>query len=590
MKKQFFAAAMILALGAGFTACSSDDLNVKDQKEAKSGKTATGYLTYTFSVATPGGTRASNEQPAATGTAATNDNQGDDDATKTPDYNFVERWKGNDKIVKVAAYIFDGDGNGAQLEKKVVTPVADLTFNQEDNGKTVIKPTKGIQVTVGKKTVYLVVNPTADVDNLLDGISNLGEFKTAYESSNLAFASRTATASASATAHATAADGLYIPGATAEAPVTIVMTGDPKTQDVVAGVDENTTVGVAHGTNASNRFNFTMKRAVATVFVTSKQAATTEYTVLKGDNPLTEDARETDASLAKVTIQNFSQAQGELKLYFKQKAGAENSNTTYETPAYSFVPAATTYDQASDKYDYNGLWKENTVQQVNKDKLAVGDGETVVKGATVVPFLPATHQWSADGINYKEGNTAYVLVRVKLKPTYVYELQGTALKAVAFNEGTHGTKFFYGSDNKFYATLTAVEKAAETNATLTAKQYNNGKGLYFVWINPDTTTGKQWKNSPTNRNNIYHISINDIKSMPDNWNPLVPGVPTKPTDPNSPAKDKPVVPNPDPKPSDNPKEPEPKHKPENPLSPVETWMSVDATILPWSIHSYGVEL
>ncbi len=575
MKKQFFAAAMILALGAGFTACSSDDLNVKDQKEAKSGKTATGYLTYTFSVATPGGTR------------ATSDEQGDDDAAATPGYNFVERWKGNDKIVSVAAYIFDGDGNGAQLEKKEVTPVANLTFEQDEAGKTVIKPKHGIQVTVGKKTVFLVVNPTADVNTLLDGINNLGEFKTAYESSNLAFASRTATASASASANTTAADGLYTPGAAAGDAATIVMTGAPKAQDVVAGVDENTTVGVAHGTNASNRFNFTMKRAVATVFVTSKQATTTEYTVLKGDNPLTE-ARETDDPLAKVTIQNFSQAQGELKLYFQQKA--VDATTAYETPAYSFVPAAATYDQASEKYDYNGLWKENTVKQVNKDKLAAGDGEAVVKGATVVPFLPATHQWTAAGDNYKEGNTAYVLVRVKLKPKYVYELQGEKLVATAFVEGTHGTKFFYGSDNKFYATLTAVNKAAETNTTLTAKQYNNGKGLYFVWINPDTTTGKQWKNSPTNRNNIYHISINDIKSMPDNWNPLVPGVPTKPTDPNSPDKDKPVVPNPDPKPSDNPKEPDPKHSPEKPLSPVETWMSVDATILPWSIHSYGVEL
>lgn len=590
MKKQFFAAAMILALGAGFTACSSDDLNVKDQKEAKSGKTATGYLTYTFSVATPGGTRATNAVPAA-GTAGTNDNQGDDDATATPDYNFVERWKGNDKIVKVAAYIFDGDGNGAQLEKKEVTPVANLTFAQDENGKTVIKPTKGIQVTVGKKTVYLVVNPTTDVDNLLDGISNLGDFKTAYESSNLAFASRTATASASATANTTAADGLYTPGTAAGDPATIVMTGAPKTQDVVAGVDENTTVGEAVGSSSNNRFAFTMKRAVATVFVTSKQATTTEYTVLKGDNPLTE-ARETEDPLAKVTIQNFSQAQGELKLYFKQKAGADDSNTAYETPAYSFVPAAATYDQASEKYDYNGLWKQNTVKQVNKDKLVANDGEAVVKDATVVPFLPATHQWTADGTNYKEGNTAYVLVRVKLTPKYVYELQGTALKAVAFNEGTHGAKFFYGSDNKFYASLDAVNKAAETNNGLTAKMFKDGKGLYFVWINPDTTTGKQWKNSPTNRNNIYHISINDIRSMPDNWNPLVPGVPTKPTDPNSPDKDKPVVPNPDPKPSptDNPKEPEPKHKPENPLSPVETWMSVDATILPWSIHSYGVEL
>ena len=570
MKKQFFAAAMILALGAGFTACSSDDLNVKEQKEAKSGKTATGYLTYTFSVATPGGTRATNAVPGAAG-ATGNDQQ--DDENGNPGYNFVEKWKGNDKIVKVVAYIFDGDASGAQLEKKVETPVADLTFVQDENGKTVIKPTKGIQVTVGKKTIYLVVNPTSDVNTLLDGINNLGEFKTAYESSNLAFASRTASNATSATANATAAEQLVVTAAS-EAPA-FVMTGAPKTQDVVAGVDESTTVGEAVGSSTNNRFAFTMKRAVATVFVTSKQATTATYNVLKGDDPTTSQ-RETDAVLATVSDLKFSQGQGELKLYFQQKKAADDQNTFFETPAYSFVPAAdgSDYDQAATKYDYNGLWKSYAVTANTAGVLATGDGEKVVKGATVVPFLPATHQWTAEGTNYREGNTAYVLVRVTLNPKFIYVLQNDALTAVAFDKTAHGAKFFYGSDNKFYATLDAVAKAKASNAGLTAKQFDNGKGLYTVWINPDTPTGKQWKNSPTNRNNIYHISIYDIKSMPENWNPLVPG----------------GVNNPDPKPEGNPNEPDPKHKPGNPLSPVETWMSVDATILPWSIHSYGVEL
>jgi pga67 protein len=573
MKKQFFAAAMILALGAGFTACSSDDLNVKEQKEVKSGKTATGYLTYAFSVATPGGTR-----------AATNDQQGDDDATATPGYNFVERWKGNDQVTKVTAYIFDGSTDAAQLEVKDVA--TNFTFDQEstaDGNKTVIKPTKGVKVTVGEKTVYLVVNPTTEVDNLLDGIQNLGDFKTAYTSSNLAFANRT-TISATATSAAnvkTAADALYTPGGTAGAASTIVMTGAPVTHTVVAGINEGATaaedgtVDAPFGTTQKNRFNFTMKRAVATVFVTSKEAENNQYVVLKGDNPLTNE-RETNAELATVSELKFSQAQGEVKLYFQQKAGEENSNTAYQTPAYSFITTADNYNEAAQKYDYNGLWKENSVVQVNKEKLVANDGEGIVKGATVVPFLPATHQWTTEGSNYKEGNTAYVLVRAKLTPKYVYVLTGDALVATAFDQTTHGAKFFYGSDNKFYASKEAVAKAKESNASLKAKMFTNGKGLYTVWINPDTPTGKQWKNSPTNRNNIYHISITGIKSMPENWNPLVP----------------PGVANPDPKPkdTDNPNEPDPKHKPENPLSPVETWMSVDATILPWSIHSYGVEL
>ena len=559
MKKQFFAAAMILALGAGFTACSSDDLNVKEQKEVKSGQTATTYMTYSFSVATPGGTR------------ATNDEQ--DDEAGNPGYNFVEKWKGNDKIEKVVAYIFDGDQSGAQLEQKVETPIADLTFAQEEGGKTVIKPKKGIKVTVGKKTVYLVVNPTSDVNTLLDGINNLGEFKTAYESANLAFANRTASNATTATANATAAEQLVVNAAGA-APA-FVMTGAGVSQTVAQGVEQTTTVGVTHGTNASNRFNFTMKRAVATVFVTSKQATTVEYPVLKGDDPST-PTRETNAVLATVSGLKFSQGQGELKLYFQQKKAAADQNTIFETPAYSFVPTedGANYNEAATKYDYNGLWKNYDVTARTAGVLGTGDGENVVKGATVVPFLPATHQWTAEGTNYRQGNTAYVLVRVTLNPKFIYVLEGDNLVAKPFVKATHGAKFFYGSDNKFYASLTAVEKALASNAGLTAKEFVDSKGLYTVWINPDTPTGKQWKNSPTNRNNIYHISINDIKSMPENWNPLVPG----------------GVNNPDPKPTDNPHEPDPKLGPGKPLSPVETWMSVDATILPWSIHSYGVEL
>lgn len=573
MKKQFFAAAMILALGAGFTACSSDDLNVKEQKETKSGKTATGYLTYAFSVATPGGTR-----------AATNDQQGDDNAADQPGYNFVERWKGNDQVTKVTAYIFDGNTDAAQLEVKDVA--TNFTFTQEsaaDGNKTVIKPTKGVNVTVGTKTVYLVVNPTSDVDNLLNGIQNLGDFKTAYESANLAFASRStiAATATSATNVKTAADALYAPGAAAGTAATIVMTGAPVTQAVVANIKEGQgaedgTLDANFGTNQKNRFNFTMKRAVATVFVTSKAATNNEYTVLTGDNPTT-TTRETNTVLATVSDLKFSQAQGELKLYFQQKAAETTDNTAYQTPAYSFIPTSTTYGDAATKYDYNGLWKETAVSQVNKDKLVANDGEGVVKTATVVPFLPATHKWTTGGDNYKEGNTAYVLVRATLKPKFIYELNAqNELTARAFAEATDKAKFFYGSDNKFYTSKEAVAKAKETNASLKAKMFTNGKGLYTVWINPDTSTGKQLKNAPTNRNNIYHISITGIKSMPENWNPLVP----------------PGVANPDPKPNttDSPNEPDPKHSPEKPLSPVETWMSVDATILPWSIHSYGVEL
>ena len=563
MKKQFFAAAMILALSAGFTACSSDDLNVKDQKEVKNGKEATGYLTYTFSVATPSGTRAANDE------------QGDE--TSNPGYNFVEKWAGNDKIEKVTAYIFDGDQPTAAFEKKEEATLSDFDKIPGTDGKVTYKPKKGIKVTVGKKTVFLVVNSTSDVTTLLDSYTNLGAFQTAYESSNLAFASRTPNASVSAAANATAAEQLY---KSTTSGVTVVMTGAKATNTVVAGVEQTATTGVAVGSTDKNRFNFTVKRAVATVFVTAKKASFE----IKGDNPTTAQL-ESDAVIATIEGLNFSQGQGELKLYFQQKDAATADNTAYQTPAYSFVPkkasaagvtpvvAAVDYAGAADKYDYNGLWKKNNVATLNKDALVAGDGEAQVKTANVVPFLPATHQWNAEGTNYIEGNTAYVLVRGTLKPKFVYELVNGEFAPMA-NPAT-ATTFFYGSDGKFYKDKDAVEKAYAKDNKFTAKMYKDGVAIYTLWINPDKTD-KTWKNAPTNRNNIYHISIKDIKTIGENGNPLVPG----------------GVKNPDPIPTapDSPHEPAPKHDPYNPLSPVETWMSVDATILPWAIHSYGVDL
>jgi hypothetical protein len=51
--------------------------------------------------------------------------------------------------------------------------------------------------------------------------------------------------------------------------------------------------------------------------------------------------------------------------------------------------------------------------------------------------------------------------------------------------------------------------------------------------------------------------------------------------------------NPDPKPkpgSGEPTEPVNPIDPTDPLTTPETWMSVDVTILPWQVHSYGVDL
>ena len=221
--------------------------------------------------------------------------------------------------------------------------------------------------------------------------------------------------------------------------------------------------------------------------------------------------------------------------------------------------------------------------------------------------LPNTHAYDAadrGASGYRKGNTAYVLVRGKINPKYVYMND----KSVENNwSATHADDdLFLGDDGKFYQSVAAAnDPTTNGNATAAAmkvKKFVKGKVLYFVWVNPDATSATAWINSPAIRNNIYHIQIKGIANYVYNWNPLVPNTnepvdPTKPFDP----KDNPRRPdnpnNPDPQPGvpdpnnpgkniPDPKEPPTDIKPNDPLSLKEAWMSVDVTILPWQVHTF----
>lgn len=591
MKKQFFAAAMILALGAGFTACSSDDLNVKEQKEVKSGKETMTYMTYTFSI-------------PASGTRAATDT--DEQGGTTPGFNRVAEYQGNDAIKKVAVYVFAGDNGAAKLEATQSLGATAFEYKNDENGKTVIKPKKGIQVTVGVKKVFLVVNPSDDAVNMLKDLKTLAEFEAAYNSDGLAFTGRTGTKAnpstdaaelqarplamdlAAGTTVKTAADVIATVG-TGNEKSYIMMTGAPVTHNVSASIDEDATI--ADNAAAPNRFHFEVKRAVATVMISTKAAS---YNIT-GDDPSKDGLQ--NVTVATISNLTFSEAQGEQKLYFSQQAAPTAdvaAGTAYQTPAYSFVPTTDAeYDNATTgakgKYEYNGLWRTNTTYTNNtkgfvvpvRDKgiLTSTDAQDYVAKNVHVPFLPATHKYVKAGGNYKKGNTAYVLVRGYITPTYVYKLKADK-SGVELATGWNGTDVFYGEDGKFYDSNEAAQKAiavkkGDANATQTVKFYKGRICLYTVWINPDTSD-KAWKNAPTTRNNIYHVSINSITTLGESYNPLVPG----------------DFPNPDPKPlpKESPNEGPNAHKPGENISPEQTWMSVDTEVVRWSIHSYGVDL
>ena len=557
--------------------------------------------------------------------------------TTNPQHNYVGKWVGADLIKSVDVYIFKTDASspsGYSLEKQASLGPTDISFEQPkagDNGVSYIRPTKGFKVDPGQKRVFVVVNPNAETQALLAGQTDFDAFAAKYNGvlalqtaagtpAPTKYTEAEATTAAGTTDPFTVADHLAkLDGTGADQKDVIVMTGNFGEVNVADGVTESQTLTTA--ATAPNRAEVSVQRAVARVLVTADKDS---YEV-KGDDPTTptvETVANGDAvTLATITNLTYVVAQGESTLYFNQQESPNPTNYQYKTPNSTFVPTDpnTDYDVAAtyDKYDYTGLWRNKTNHFGGRDIVtnatydaSLQNVEEYVKNANGLHgefVLPNTHAYDAadrGASGYRKGNTAYVLVRGKINPKYVYMND----KSVENNwSATHADDdLFLGDDGKFYQSVAAAnDPTTNSNATAAAmkvKKFVKGKVLYFVWVNPDATSATAWINSPAIRNNIYHIQIKGIANYVYNWNPLVPNTnepvdPTKPFDP----KDNPRRPdnpnNPDPQPGvpdpnnpgkniPDPKEPPTDIKPNDPLSLKEAWMSVDVTILPWQVHTF----
>ena len=583
MKKQFFAAAMILALGAGFTACSNDDLGKQEAKAVS--QTGTSYMTVSFRLPAPSATRADRYQYAS--------------------------WNGKDKIESVKVFVFKDDNT---LEKVHTYAENELAFNQGTSGDVKVNANNAFKITAGGKKVYIVVNPTT-VANMpaTEGTTTLADFQAKYEGSELGF---TAEAYPTATATTTRADEV---AKVADGKDVIMMTGAPTTINIEDGVTEQQAVA-----GVKNQAALTVKRVAARVLVTTATGKT-EFTI-NGDNPQTATTKEDNFAIAKVTDLTYTVAQGEKTLFLQGKdfgtqgstQDLEGSKTYEETPGFNYVPANSdqfwaketmeSYQEAIKYYDYSGLWKAASsvkartafINDDNKDQkevdLVTGHITAATGGDAGIFVLPTTHTYGADAdaTKYRGANTAYVLVRGKITPQFYVNSQGV----LTMTPLTKGTTFYLGANGLAYESADCVRDPNKGGVTgQTAQKFVNGKVLYYVWIHPDNLAKPL--NSPVDRNNIYHIQIASISKYGANWNPFVPypkGTPEldpktgKPK--NNPGGQTPNNPNnPDDRPNDNPFEPV--HPPVNPfqnLTPKETWMSVNVTILPWQVHSYQVNL
>ena len=604
-----------------FTACSNDDPapNVLPNKPE-----GTTMMSIQFALQMPKSNRAADDKQNIS----------------NPEFNYAGKWIGNDLIKAVDVYIFKADpaaAGGYSLETSDNLDATKIDFQQPmagNNDVAYIRPKKGFKVDPGQKKVFVVVNPTTETQALLTGATDLTAFEAKYNGvmtlQNGGAAAPTVYTDATAAAVTagdpfTVADHLAkVEGTGANQKDVIVMTGLAGEINVQDNVNEAQTLNTSAPVN---RAKVTVQRAVARVLVTSDA---TSYDV-KGDDPTT-PAVESEAdgnAVVLATIDNLTYvvAQGESSLYFNQQDSDNPTNYQYKTPNSTYIPTGTADDPAANygaaqyaMYDYTGLWRKhdnklggydvptnaaydaslnNVVGQVqNQDGL---------HGEFFLPNTHAYHDTDRGQSGYRKGNTAYVLVRGKINPKFVY----TGANQVDNNwTATHADDdLFLGDDGKFYASA-ALANDPTTNgnaaaAAMKVKKFVKGKVLYFVWVNPDHTSGKEWINSPAIRNNIYHIQISGIANYVYNWNPLIPN-PNDPVDPTRPVSpENPRDPNnpnnPDPQPSvpdpnhpgkniPDPKEPPTDITPKDPLSLKEAWMSVDVTILPWQVHTAKVIL
>lgn len=230
---------------------------------------------------------------------------------------------------------------------------------------------------------------------------------------------------------------------------------------------------------------------------------------------------------------------------------ADRKDWKVAAPVYGFTPASKDWTALATEADGKMLFSDAegykaaltaTDNSVDNVKKALGDE----KFSKFV--LPVTH---AEG-KYMKGNTTMF----EIKATFtVDQIDGAAA------DETVKTVYLGLSNGKFYSTK---EKAEAMDAALTgtdyekkqsAKEYKNGEMYYYIWLNPDveySNLDKTISESPTVRNQVYHAHITGFGEM---------GV-----------ADKDEI------------------KPDEPLETKKTHLSVQLQVLPWTIHSYTVNL
>lgn len=296
----------------------------------------------------------------------------------------------------------------------------------------------------------------------------------------------------------------------------------------------------------ANRIDIKVDRVVSRAIVTiAADLIGGEKAVISVKN-----AANTEVSKVKVTEITYSVGQGNKSFYLRQQAD-------FKTPSYEWFPVGDFNTEAKKRYDYSGL--ENDQFKVPQAIAGKADVETALKAEQFSKFvLPVTHEYAQGATNnYKKGNTTYFEIRCKFT---VQNVEGGVATDVTATE-PDGSLYFGLDNGKFYPTKTEAENAADAKGQKVRK-YDGAVMKYIIWLNPNTIE-QRYELSPTVRNQVYHAHVKGFKEIGVAHNPLKP---------------------------DEPKDPDNPIDPEDPLENSETHLSVEVQVLPWTIHSYEIDL
>ncbi len=437
----------------------------------------------------------------------------------------------------------DGEWQGRDVIKKIKIYVAttsngnttissdqftEANFGGINNG--ILAPNLAVEAKSGDKVkIYVVINDMAGkVTSILDGKANTpATFDTKFQK---------AVAMVAAIADVAKYD--------AEKDI-VLMTNEtaPQEMEIKPNISKEDAIG-----GKANRVEVKVSRVASRAIATVDDDAVKE---IKIERSFTDaEGTTTKSTTATVTVKDIAYQVTGSALQFNVLE--DRTDWKVAAPVYDFTPASKDWtalaNEAKDKMLFSdaGDYQKALVKANNElasVKEALGE-ETFSKFV-----LPVTH---AAG-NYKKGNTTMF----EIKATFTVD----KIDGVAPTSADAQTVYLGLSDGKFYSTKA---KAEAMNAALTgtdyekkqsAKEYTNGEMYYYIWLNPDVDYNdltKTISESPTVRNQVYHAHITGFGEM---------GV-----------ADKDEI------------------KPDEPLETKKTHLSVQLRVLPWTIHSYTVNL